>query len=508
MLRTVAALAAVGSAAALWTGSVPSKHEVTSLPGVPKLPSKMFTGYINVGAPPSGVGEMYFHYWMVESQNDPANDPVVMWYNGGPGASSLFGLFQEFGPLLLNQDSLETPEYHQTGVPTPVPHDFAWNTNATLICIDSPPPIGFSFCTEFGPSGNGTSCGPWTDKSVFAANHKAHVTLFNEIIPEYKKNPFFMFGESYAGMYVPGFVNALLDDPIPGLNFKGYGVGDGFIGCPPVAGKPANWCVNLDNVGLFQYPNANPGPFYDVQFFHGHSQYSEELHREIMATCTVEEMHTPDLTPACKALVAQMGEEIGGFYVYNMYNACPQDQLMSKHGMNRALANRKAIMKAVATGGEWHGGATVGTCPSAAMPTYLNLASVKTAIAAPLNTNFLNLDNGHGFNYTTDQTDIRFVYKKALDKGLTVMVYEGDSDACGLQTSPIEDRFVSYFKEIGLTKTSKWRPWTTDGAKQMGGYVVCGKRLVFFCLFFFLVFLFISVFCCVIRSSSPDMQTD
>lgn len=27
-------------------------------------------------------------------------------------------------------------------------------------------------------------------------------------------------GESYAGIYVPGFANALMDDPIPGLNFK------------------------------------------------------------------------------------------------------------------------------------------------------------------------------------------------------------------------------------------------------------------------------------------------
>lgn len=60
----------------------------------------------------------------IESERDPAKDPVLLWTNGGPGAASLFGLFVELGPYQLSDDSLATAAYNKT----------SWGTRPNTLC--------------------------------------------------------------------------------------------------------------------------------------------------------------------------------------------------------------------------------------------------------------------------------------------------------------------------------------------------------------------------------------
>ena len=92
------------------------EHELdpTNFPGCRSdqgcaMRSKQYSGYIPLDASVGCRADVtrHMHYWFVTSENDPANDPVVLWLNGGPGASSVWGFLVENGLL---------PHFHATAI--------------------------------------------------------------------------------------------------------------------------------------------------------------------------------------------------------------------------------------------------------------------------------------------------------------------------------------------------------------------------------------------------------
>ena len=51
---------------------------------------------------------------------------------------------------MLNEDSLTTQEYNETGIPSLVSNPYSWTKAATVIAVNNPPPIGFSYCDPEG----------------------------------------------------------------------------------------------------------------------------------------------------------------------------------------------------------------------------------------------------------------------------------------------------------------------------------------------------------------------
>lgn len=70
-------------------------------------------------------------FWFVEAASNPATAPVVLWMNGGPGASSIgYGFWTEHGPFRLATNT--------SGDPVPTLYDYSWNKLANVLYIEAP----------------------------------------------------------------------------------------------------------------------------------------------------------------------------------------------------------------------------------------------------------------------------------------------------------------------------------------------------------------------------------
>ncbi|KZV90898.1 hypothetical protein EXIGLDRAFT_719842 [Exidia glandulosa HHB12029] len=144
---------------------------------------KQHSGYLDIS------DDRHLFFWFFESRNDPANAPLMLWLNGGPGCSSSTGLLLELGPCKVTEGGLNT---------TSNPH--SWTNNFNMIFLDQPVDVGYSYRT----GGGSVSTTP-----VAAVDVWAFLQLFLARFPQYANTPFHLAAESYGGTYAPHIASVI-----------------------------------------------------------------------------------------------------------------------------------------------------------------------------------------------------------------------------------------------------------------------------------------------------------
>jgi vitellogenic carboxypeptidase-like protein len=150
-------------------------QKMSLVQGIPAdvLSTSSWSGYFELSP-----GRKTF-FWFFEAENKDPNAPVVTWLQGGPGGSSMYGLFFEHGPFSVSVNgTLQKRKY-------------AWTNTMAMLYIDNPIGCGFSYTT----SPNGFV----TNEDEVGRDLYNFQTQFFKIFYQYQKNPFFIAGESYGG---------------------------------------------------------------------------------------------------------------------------------------------------------------------------------------------------------------------------------------------------------------------------------------------------------------------
>lgn len=215
--------------------SMRSKKVDAAKLGVDKV--KQYSGYLD-----DDEEDKHLFYWFFESRNDPENDPVILWLNGGPGCSSLTGLFMELGPSSIDKDG------------NVVYNPSSWNANASVIFLDQPVNVGFSY------SGGSVSSSTAAAKDIYAL-----LTLFFKQYPQYATQPFHISGESYAGHFIPVMAAEILSHEHRNINLQSILIGNGLTDpltqyqyYRPMACGETGWPAIVDPQGCTSMDNALP----------------------------------------------------------------------------------------------------------------------------------------------------------------------------------------------------------------------------------------------------------
>lgn len=446
------------STLALIIDGAPTEDLVTLIPGLHPQPNyKTYSGYL------ASTGSRRLHYWFVESQSHPTKDPLVLWFNGGPGCSSMEGMLREHGPFSVQDNGMNL---------TYNPH--AWNKAANVLYLEAPAGVGYSYSDDRNYNTG--------DSEVANANYAALKNFFKKF-PEYHNRTFFITGESYGGVYVPMLAaQVAIDDEI---NLAGIMVGNGL----------SSYDVNDNSVMYFWYyhgligqktwdrllSECCAGSPKTCNFIEGaKSSFTCRLDvQSVQAKVYTEGINMYNILSPCAGGVSwshrnnlfRMSEDGLSIVHHDLGNLFRDNKLLHQHRISLTAARKNSSL-------------TVKLSPPCTndtnIDTYMNSDAVKKALhIAPDLPKWTLCSDEVSAGYNREFQTMAKFYSMLMSsaKKPRILLYNGDIDmACNFLG---DEWFVD---DLGRDLIVERRPWLVkddDGYSQIAGYVKQFERISF-----------------------------
>ena len=179
-----------------------------SLPDIDFDLGESYSGLLPIGN--SNDSSLFF--WFFPSEDEDADKEIVIWFTGGPGCSSMSGLFEENGPVTWMPGSYK-----------PIKNSWSWHKLSNVVWVDQPVGTGYT-------TGEPTAKGEEDVAGQFRGFWKNFVDTF-----EMQGYSVYITGESYGGMYCPYIAKGMLDqNDTEYFNVSGMLIYDGVLNDDPL----------------------------------------------------------------------------------------------------------------------------------------------------------------------------------------------------------------------------------------------------------------------------------
>lgn len=269
-----------------------TSDKITKLPGFGLIKNKQYAGYFAIN---QSAG---LFYWYVENEKTAPDSPIVLWLNGGPGASSLYGFFMENGP------------YEVTSKHTLQKRTNSWTQFVDYMVIDQPVGVGYSY---------GSSTNYVDESQAMDQLYDALIFFFTQH-PELANKPLYLAGESYAGKYLPQLATRLIYNKK--IKLQGIILGDPWI-----------------NPRLQQKANI------DYAYYHGLIDKRAQVKLKSLYKQCVHEIDkhsptTPKANHICEQMQSYIKKECGGLNLANIATGTEPDDTQMVTYLNNSLVRQ------------------------------------------------------------------------------------------------------------------------------------------------------------------------